>query len=238
MVKGARLLGAIALQSLAGTFGDLPARAEVRPEELALVRALQAGSEEAFAQLVAQYSGSLYSFIARSLPNPADAADITQDVFIKIFRSIGKFNGHSSLRTWIYRIAVHEASNGRRWWSRHKRAEVTIDAEIPGGGDEGAPMLRDTLADRRESPCDAAMHAELRATVDEALRALPDLFRTVVVLREMEGMAYDEIAEILELQMGTVKSRLMRGRALLRKELSERMPEFGTRMVTAQEGKR
>ena len=234
-------MGATALHPLAGTFGGVQARAELRPEEAALIAALQAGSEEAFAQLVAQFGPPLYTFIARSLPNPADAADITQDVFIKVFRSVGKFNGESSLRTWIYRIAVHEASNSRRWWSRHKKAEVTIDAELQEDDGEGSFLLRDRLADGRESPYDAAQHAELRATVESALRELPEVYRTVVVLREMEGLAYDEIAEILHMQMGTVKSRLMRGRALLRGLLGERLPQFhaaGTGIATMKEGKR
>ena len=91
-----------------------PQSAELRAEDLRFVAALQAGSEEAFAQLIAQYSGPLYSVIARSLPNPADAADILQEVFIKIFRNIGSFHGESSLRTWVYRIALHESSNSRR----------------------------------------------------------------------------------------------------------------------------
>ena len=224
------------MHPLAGTFSGQEALAEprsgvrggLRPEEASLIEGLQAGSEEAFAQLVAQFGAPLYSLIARSLPNPADAPDITQDVFIKVFRSVGRFHGESSLRTWIYRIALHEASNSRRWWSRHKRAEVTIDADVTDTDGEHSLSLRECLADGRESPYDAARHAELRETVESALREVPELFRTVVVLREMEGMAYDEIAEILDLQIGTVKSRLMRGRALLRRLLGERLPEFAS----------
>ncbi len=89
-------------------------------EDAALIAALKAGSEEAFGLLIAQYSQPLFSLIARSLQDPADAADITQEVFIKVFRSIRSFNGEASLRTWLYRIALHEASNQRRWWTRHK----------------------------------------------------------------------------------------------------------------------
>src|ERR1019366_1867136 len=100
----------------------------ISSDEAALVSELQAGSEQAFAQLIAQYHQPLYSLIARSLQDPADASDITQEVFIKVFRNIRSFHGEASLRTWLYRIALHEASNQRRWWSRHKRQEIAMDA--------------------------------------------------------------------------------------------------------------
>lgn len=203
-----------------------PARPAVSAEELALVQALQAGSDEAFRQLIAQYSGPLYSLLLRSLADSADAADVTQDVFIKVFRSIAGFHGDSSLRTWIYRIAMHEASNSRRWWMRHKKAEVTIDGDSSEDEDGLSFSLAETLADGRESPFQSAQQAQLRATVEDALRDVPEGFRTVVILREIEGMAYDEIAEILGIHMGTVKSRLLRGRASLRQSLSRRLPEF------------
>lgn len=208
----------------AGTYAV--ARPAVSAEELALVAALQAGSDDAFRQLIAQYSGPLYSLLLRSLADPADAGDVTQDVFIKVFRSVGGFHGDSSLRTWIYRIAMHEASNSRRWWVRHKKAEVTIDADC-GDDDEGLNFsLRDTLADSRESPFESARQAQLRANVEAALRDVPEAFRAVVILREIEGLAYDEIADILAINMGTVKSRLLRGRAALREALGKRLPEF------------
>lgn len=202
------------------------AAADMRAEDIAFVNALQAGSEQAFAQLIAQYSAPLYSVIARSLPNPADAADITQEVFIKIFRSIGTFHGDSSLRTWIYRIALHESSNSRRWWSRHKKQEVTIDGDAGDERDDTYFPLRDTLADTRDSPYDHAEQAQLRNTVEAALHEVSEAFRTVVILREIEGMAYDEIAVILNINIGTVKSRLLRGRASLRTLLAARLPEF------------
>ena len=213
------------LDTYAGAAG---ARTESRhPEESALVTALQAGSEEAFTQLIAQYSAPLYSLIARSLPNPEDAADITQDVFIKVFRSVRNFHGDCSLRTWMYRIAVHETSNSKRWWSRHKRQEVTIDGDTGNESEDGWFPLRESLADTREGPFELARRAELRAVVEGALREVPENFRTVVILREIEGMAYDEIAAILQINMGTVKSRLLRGRAALRILLSQRLPEWG-----------
>jgi RNA polymerase sigma-70 factor, ECF subfamily len=192
----------------------------VGSEEAALVAELRAGSERAFAELIAQYHQPLYSLIARSLQDPADASDITQEVFIKVFRNIRSFHGDSSLRTWLYRIALHEASNQRRWWSRHKRQEMAIEApycsRCDADADGEAQSLGSTLADGGCSPFDSAAQEEVRNRVEGALRQVPEAFRTVVVLREIEGFTYEEIADILRVNLGTVKSRLTRGRAALR----------------------
>jgi len=203
----------------AGTVvGNLASAIGVQSGEAALVADLKAGSEEAFALLVALYHQPLYSVISRSLQDPADAADITQEVFIKVFRGIGSFHGDASLKTWLYRIALHEAANRRRWWSRHKRQELTIDSPTtPCSYDHyDAPCLRETLADQNRSPFECASAQESKLRVEAALRKLPENFRTVVILREIEGFAYDEIAEVLNINIGTVKSRLMRGRAALK----------------------
>jgi RNA polymerase sigma-70 factor (ECF subfamily) len=203
----------------AGTIvGNLASAIGITTEDVALVADLKAGSEEAFAVLIAQYHQPLYSLIARSLNDPADAADITQEVFIKVFRSIRGFHGGSSLRTWLYRIALHEASNQRRWWSRHKKQEITIDSSFEADPDaeNNHLSLAATLADRSDSPFDHAAQAEIRERVEAALRQIPEAFRTVVILREIEGFAYEEIAEILNVNLGTVKSRLTRGRSALR----------------------
>lgn len=198
-----------AVGNLAGVIG-------VHPEEAAVIEQLKAGSEDAFAWLIGRYQQPLYSLIYRILPNPGDAADITQEVFVKVFRGIGHFHGESSLRTWIYRIALHEALNQRRWWSRHQRQQVTIEPD----NDEQYPAAGEVLVDTHESPFDAAVHAEIAARVEAALREVPEPFRTVVVLRDIEGFGYEEIAEILNANLGTVKSRLMRGRAHLKARLA------------------
>src|ERR1700693_5986721 len=113
----------------AGTaVGNLASAIGITTEDASLVADLKAGAEQAFAMLIAQYHQPLYSLIARSINDPADAADLTQEVFIKVFRSIRGFHGDASLRTWLYRIALREASNQRRWWSRHKKQEIGIDA--------------------------------------------------------------------------------------------------------------
>jgi RNA polymerase sigma-70 factor (ECF subfamily) len=199
--------------------GNLASAIAIPNEEAALVAELQAGSERAFADLIAQYHQPLYSLIARSLQDPVDASDITQEVFIKVFRNIRSFHGEASLRTWLYRIALHEASNQRRWWKRHKKQEITIEAPIRANGadDEGDSLcLGATLADSHGSPFDEAANRELRERVEAALRNVPEAFRTVLILREIEGFTYEEIAEILRVNLGTVKSRLTRGRAVLR----------------------
>src|ERR1700676_5174661 len=167
----------------------------VGSEEAALVAELRAGSERAFAELIAQYHQPLYSLIARSLQDPADASDLTQEVFIKGFRSSRGFNGDASLRTWLYRIALHEASNQRRWWSRHKRQEVAMDApycsRCEADVDSDSQSLGATLADAGCSPFEFAAQEEVRQRVEAALRQVPEVFRTVVVLREIEGFAYE-----------------------------------------------
>lgn len=197
---------------------DLASAIGLRTEEQDLVAELKAGSEAAFSLLIAQYSQPIYSFVARSLRDPADAADVTQEVFVKIFRSVSGFKGDSSLRTWIYRIAVNEASNQRRWWCRHKRQELTIDASEQNA--EGETFcLADALAAADASPFEHAARTQLREHVEAALRTVPEPFREVLVLREIEGFGYEEMAEILEVNLGTVKSRLTRGRAALREAL-------------------
>src|SRR5271170_1568532 len=220
----------------AGTaVGNLASAIGITTEDASLVADLKAGSEEAFALLIAQYHQPLYSLIARSLNDPADAADITQEVFIKVFRSIRSFHGDSTLRTWLYRIALREASNQRRWWSRHKKQEITIDSPYESGADDdnNGLCLSATLADRADSPFDHAAQAEIRERVEAALRQLPEAFRTVVILREIEGFAYEEISEILDVNLGTVKSRLTRGRSALRTLLNRDSVIASTNSATA-----
>jgi RNA polymerase sigma-70 factor (ECF subfamily) len=200
--------------------GNLASAIGIGQEESAFIAQLKAGSEDAFAWLISTYHQPIYSLLARTIPLGSDASDLTQEVFVKIFRGIHGFHGDSSLRTWIYRIALHEASNQRRWWSRHRRQEVTIEAET-GDSTEGQPLcIKDTLIDQHESPFEMAAHSEIRSRVEAELREVPEPFRTVVILRDLEGLTYEEIAEILSANLGTVKSRLMRGRAHLKARLA------------------
>jgi RNA polymerase sigma-70 factor (ECF subfamily) len=206
------------------TMGNLASAMALQSEETALVEQLRAGSEDAFAWLIARYHQPIYSLLARTVREQADAADLTQEVFVKVFRGIGGFHGQASLRTWIYRIALREASNQRRWWMRHRQQEVAIEQEI-GTEDNGRPvLLGETLADPADSPYDEAARDEDRERVEWALSQVPEPYRTTLVLRDIDGFAYEEVATVLGVNLGTVKSRLVRGRACLKALLSAPMP--------------
>lgn len=187
------------------------------PEEDALVTALCQGVEEAFEILIQRYQQPVYNLVCRLLNDPSDAADIVQEVFLKIFRNIGSFRGNSSLKTWIYRIAVNEAYNHRRWFSRHHRQEVALGCE------DGVPAYADSVADPAPTPFDQAAGHETRALVENALETLNPKFRVAVVLRDIEDLSYEEIGAVLEISLGTVKSRILRGREALRKVLEARL---------------
>lgn len=202
------------------TMGNIASALTLQSDEAALIAELRAGSEEAFSWLIARYHQPIYSLLARTVQDRADAADLTQEVFVKVFRGVGSFHGESSLRTWIYRIALREASNQRRWWGRHKQQEVPIEQEITEG-DSGTPVrLKEMLVDPAESPFDAAVHAENRARVEVALAKVPEPYRTTLILRDIEGFVYEEVAEMQGVNLGTVKSRLVRGRAFLKAYLT------------------
>jgi RNA polymerase sigma-70 factor, ECF subfamily len=219
----------------AGTaLGNLASVIGLHPEESAAIAQLKAGSEEAFAWLIATYHQPIYSLVARTIPTGSDPADVTQEVFVKIYRGISGFHGEASLRTWIYRIALHEALNQRRWWSRHCRQEVTIEAEVGNSGDGQQLCLRDTLVDEQESPFELAVQNEMHEKVEAALCEIPEAFRAVVVLRDIEGFTYEEIAEILNVNLGTVKSRLMRGRSHLKTQLAPYAEEARKKPVGAE----
>ena len=187
------------------------------PEEDALVTALSQGEEQAYEILIQRYQQPVYNLVCRLLNDPTDASDIVQEVFLKVFRNIAKFRGNSSLKTWIYRIAVNEAYNHRRWFSRHLRREVAL------APDTDAPTYADSLADPSRTPFDLAADRETRALVESALEILNPKFRAAVVLRDIEDLSYEEIASVLEVSLGTVKSRILRGCEALRKVLEGRL---------------
>jgi RNA polymerase sigma-70 factor, ECF subfamily len=210
----------------AATLGDIASAIGIRAEEASIVAELKAGSEEAYNWLIAHYHQPIYSLVYRIVNDPADAADTTQEVFLKVFRGIKRFNGESSLKTWLYRIAIHEASNQRRWWFRHKRKESPMMAmEDENGNSYG---LYDTLVDQGESPFELLAHEEIRARVEEELRQVPEPYRTAVLLRDIEGLSYEEIAEVLQISLGTVKSRLIRGRDALKRRLELFVRQLGS----------
>ena len=217
-----------AVRSMAGvsTLANLATAITARAEEASIIAELKAGSEDAYAWLIAHYHQPVYGLVYRILSDPADAADTTQEVFLKVFRGIKRFHGEASLKTWIYRIAIHEASNQRRWWFRHKRRETTMEAEV--GDHEGQSFaLKEMLVDEHDSPFECAAHEEIRSKVEEELTRVPEPYRTTVVLRDIEGLSYEEIAEILQISLGTVKSRLMRGRFALKQRLEAYARQVG-----------
>jgi RNA polymerase sigma-70 factor (ECF subfamily) len=215
----------------ATTLGDLASAIGARSQEAAIVAELKAGSEQAYAWLIGEFQQPVYGLVYRIVNDPADAADTTQEVFMKVFRGMKHFHGGSTLKTWIYRIALHEAANRRRWWFRHKAHETSIEPlESDGmGAGEGAMQL--ALTDHADSPFDTAAHREVQRAVDEALRKVPEPYRTTLVLRDLEEMSYEEIAEVLEISLGTVKSRLTRGREALKQRLASYMRDAGTMEV-------
>src|SRR5277367_6269197 len=153
--------------------GNVASALTLQSEEAALIAELRAGSEEAFAWLIARFHQPIYSLLARTVHDRTDAADLTQEVFVKIFRGIGSFHGESSLRTWIYRIALHEASNQRRWWVRHRQQEVPIEQETTETSCGTPVRLKELLVDPAESPYDLALHEETRKRVEAALNQVP-----------------------------------------------------------------
>ena len=179
-----------------------------------LIAGLQAGVEADYELLIARFQQPVYSLALRLACDPADSGDIVQDVFLKVFRNINTFRGQSSLRTWIYRITINEAHNRRRWSFRHKHNEVGLE-------DERDDDRRDReFANDDPSPFDFALNEEKHALIEQALSRINPTFREAVVLRDIEDLNYDEIAEILNISMGTVKSRITRGREALRGELA------------------
>ena len=204
--------------------GHLAGAIGTRTAESAVIAELKAGSEEAYAWLIGEFHQPIYSLIYRMVNDPSDAADTTQDVFLKVFRGMKHFHGESCLKTWIYRIALHEAANRKRWWFRHKAQETPIEPIVAGECERAG---EDRLVDPGESPFEKFAHTEVRAAVDKALQQVPEPYRTALILRDLEEMSYEEIGEILAISLGTVKSRITRGRDALRKKLAGYAREVG-----------
>jgi RNA polymerase sigma-70 factor (ECF subfamily) len=201
-----------------------------------LVRQLCAGEEAAYETLIERFERPVYNLVSRLMDDPTEAADVVQEVFLKVFRNIGHFRGDSSLKTWVYRIAVNESRNHRRWFGRHRKQEVAIDL-APGEGSGSAEWLTDPGL----SPLELALEHEQHELILKCLSEVNPNYRAALVLREIEGLNYDEIADILEISLGTVKSRILRGREALRQRLAERIkdgavadPCWRTRTVMAE----
>jgi RNA polymerase sigma-70 factor (ECF subfamily) len=179
---------------------------------------LRNGDSEAFDTLITRYSGDIYSLLYRMTEDTEEARDLTQETFLSALKAIKSFRGDAELKTWLFRIALNHSRNRFRWWKRRKRNE-TVSLDKPVG--EGTATVSDTIADDGESPEQVVLRLERRDRLMTALAALPEIFRETIVLCDIEGLGYEETARSLNINLGTVKSRLARGRELLRKRLSD-----------------
>lgn len=185
---------------------------EVDSREAALIGRCASGDEAACADLVAAHQRMVYSLALNLLGDRDEALDLSQEVFLRVFRTLSRFRGQSALRTWIYRIVVNQARNRQRWWRRRHRADqVSLDEHLKQCGE--LESTRDVLPDR------LLASKETAARIWQALDRLPFDQRTALILREIDGLRYDEIAFSLDIAVGTVKSRLTRARQALRAEL-------------------
>ena len=187
---------------------------DVGDREAALVQRCVAGDERASAELVAEHQRTVIQLATNLLGDREEALDLSQEVFLRVFRTLSRFRAHSSLRTWIYRIAVNQARNRHRFWRRRHRADqVSLDQHVAVHGD--------VLSGTEPTPDRVLAQKELAARLRMALERLPFEQRTAIVLREVDGLSYGEIAYSLDLAVGTVKSRLTRARQALRAELGD-----------------
>jgi RNA polymerase sigma-70 factor (ECF subfamily) len=210
--------GRIVRLPLATSILDLnPGRAAdaVELEDLRLAESLRGGSETAYEELIARFQQPVYALALRLLDDQGEACDVVQEVFLKVFRNVGSFRGQSTLKTWIYRITVNEAHNARRWFFRHRRREVELDHSP-----EDTRDWKEIIPDSSRSPFDVAFDREQHVMIEAALERINPIFREAVVLRDITDLSYEEIAEVLGVSLGTVKSRILRGREALREKLA------------------
>jgi RNA polymerase sigma-70 factor (ECF subfamily) len=185
--------------------------------EVQLLERLRRGEATAFEKLVAEHSGDVYALLYRLTSDPEEARDLTQETFLRAFQSISRFRGDANLKTWMYRIAINQARNRWRWWRRRKR-DVTVSLDATDDRHKqplGATLRNDDAVDPEQETLAHEREGHLR----EALLGLRQSYREAVILRDVEGFSYEEIADTLEISIGTVKSRISRGRLELRRKL-------------------
>jgi RNA polymerase sigma-70 factor (ECF subfamily) len=193
---------------------DRAAESSAELEDLRLIESLREGSERAYEELISRFQQPVYALAMRLLSDQGEACDVVQEVFLKVFRNIGSFRGQSTLKTWMYRITVNEAHNARRWFFRHRRREVELDTDP-----EENRNWKEIIPDGSRSPYDTTLDGEQHVMIESALNRINPIFREAVVLRDITDLSYEEIAEVLGVSLGTVKSRILRGREALREEL-------------------
>jgi RNA polymerase sigma-70 factor, ECF subfamily len=197
-------------------YNDLERGTEVSAEETLFVLRLKANEDAAYDELVRVYNAQIFHVAFRMLGDSGDAADVAQEIFLKVFRNINGFKGESSLKTWIFRIAFSEILNRLRWWKRrYRQSTVSLDAGHNGNGNGNGYHVRDS----RPTPEQALESKEREEAVQKALGKLSGDHRSIIILRDIEGFSYGEIADVLGISIGTVKSRLARGRADLKKSM-------------------
>src|SRR5262245_37422687 len=185
-------------------------------EDALFVARLQANEDAAYDELVRTYSGSIFHVAYRMLGDSAEASDVVQEIFLKVFRNIGGFKGEAALKTWIFKIAFSEILNRLRWWKRrHRFSTMSLDEQPNGNG--YSPGY--SVASPSPSPEEALQSKEQDSAIQQALGKLSKDHRSFIVLRDIEGFSYNEIADVLGVSVGTVKSRLARARADLKKSL-------------------
>lgn len=179
-------------------------------DEQASIRLAKEGDEQAFEALVTAYERKVYNYALRSTGNEQDAMDITQEVFLRVFRSLSGFKEESSFSTWLYRITFNICIDFSRKNAKRNENSLSLDGEAADGKELELP-------DERHAPETAYDRKELREEIAGAILRLSEQHREVLVMREISGLSYAEIAEVLELEEGTVKSRIARARENLRK---------------------
>ena len=182
--------------------------------DLSLVRRVQAGERAAYDLLVLKYQHKVVKLVMRYTRNPADAEDVAQEAFIKAYRALPQFRGDSAFYTWLYRIAINTAKN-----ALVARGRNPVSYHLDTHDSEDGPDLLNRLRDP-DTPEGLALTEEIRATVNAAIDALPEDLRTAIVLRELEGLSYEEIAAAMDCPIGTVRSRIFRAREAIDKRLS------------------
>jgi RNA polymerase sigma-70 factor (ECF subfamily) len=191
---------------------------ESRPSaETQFIERLRAGEAAAFDRLVNERSADIYALLYRLTEDPEEARDLTQETFLQAFRSIAHFRGDADLRTWLYRIAVNQARNRWRWWRRRRR-NVTVSLDATDEAHE-LPLATRLVDEQADDPEARTLAHEREEILMAAVRALARPYREAVVLRDVEGLSYEEVAAALDISVGTVKSRLSRGRTELRRKL-------------------
>ena len=196
------------------TYNWLDRPAELTAQEALFVSRLKANEDAAYDELVRTYSASIYHVAYRMTGDAAEASDAVQDIFLKIFRHIGGFKGEAALKTWIFKIAFSEILNRLRWWKRrHRFTTLSLD-ESPNGN-----MPSHSVAYAGPTPEEILQAKERENAIHEALWRLSREHRSIIVLRDIEGFSYAEIADVMGISIGTVKSRLARARTDLKKSL-------------------